>query len=264
MISMRIGAQLYTVHDFTKTLDGLDESLKKVADIGYKFVQVSGTCAYDGDWLNERLKRYGLACVITHSDKDLFDNPGKLIEHHDKFGCKYVGLGSMPGLWDKDKSVDEVYEKFKEEYTPVIKELKKAGKYFMYHNHDMELIKLKNGNNILRQMADDFAPDEVGFTLDTYWLQYAGCDPIEYITDFKGRVPCIHLKDLAVERGSDAPRITKMAPIFEGNMNFNGILKACETAGCEYLLVEQDDCYGTDPFECLKISYDNLKSHGLD
>ena len=31
-----------------------------------------------------------------------------------------------------------------------------------------------------------------------------------------------------------------------------------------YAAVEQDDCYGTDPFECLKISYDNLKSHGLD
>lgn len=30
----------------------------------------------------------------------------------------------------------------------------------------------------------------------------------------------------------------------------------------EYLLVEQDDCYGRDPFESLAISYRNLKSMG--
>ena len=37
---MKIGAQLYTVRDFCKTLDGFSETLKKVADIGYTTVQV--------------------------------------------------------------------------------------------------------------------------------------------------------------------------------------------------------------------------------
>lgn len=49
----------------------------------------------------------------------------------------------------------------------------------------------------------------------------------------------------------------------EGNMDFDSILEACEAAGTQYLLVEQDDCYGEDPFECLKTSYINLKSKGL-
>ena len=39
---MKIGAQLYTLHNFTKTLEGFSEALKKVADIGYTSVQVSG------------------------------------------------------------------------------------------------------------------------------------------------------------------------------------------------------------------------------
>ena len=41
---MKIGAQLFTVRDFTKTLDDFAETLKKIADIGYTTVQVSGTC----------------------------------------------------------------------------------------------------------------------------------------------------------------------------------------------------------------------------
>lgn len=44
---MRIGAQFYTVRDFCKTTEALAETLKKVADIGYEYVQISGTCAYD-------------------------------------------------------------------------------------------------------------------------------------------------------------------------------------------------------------------------
>ena len=63
---MKIAAQLFTVHDFTKNLEDFEKSLKKVADIGYKYVQVSGTCAYEAGWLKEKLDKYGLKCVLTH------------------------------------------------------------------------------------------------------------------------------------------------------------------------------------------------------
>jgi len=54
-----------------------------------------------------------------------------------------------------------------------------------------------------------------------------------------------------------------MAPVYEGNMNFDAILAAAEDAGTEYALVEQDECYGEDPFACLARSYENLKAKGL-
>ena len=53
---MPIGAQFYTIRDFCKTPEDLAESLKKVADIGYKTVQLSGVCAYDPQWMAEQLK----------------------------------------------------------------------------------------------------------------------------------------------------------------------------------------------------------------
>ena len=36
-----------------------------------------------------------------------------------------------------------------------------------------------------------------------------------------------------------------------------------EAAGTHYMLVEQDDCNGEDPFDCLARSYKNLKALGL-
>ena len=38
---MQIGAQFYTIREFCKTPEDLALSLKKVADIGYKTVQIS-------------------------------------------------------------------------------------------------------------------------------------------------------------------------------------------------------------------------------
>ena len=42
-----IGAQLYTLRDFQKTLPDFTEAMKKVAAIGYKTVQVSGVGVKD-------------------------------------------------------------------------------------------------------------------------------------------------------------------------------------------------------------------------
>ena len=71
-----------------------------------------------------------------------------------------------------------------------------------------------------------------------------------------GRVPCIHLKDHSFDR--------KMAVIGEGNINFDRVFYAAEKAGTEYMLVEQDDCNKENPFECLKRSYEFLKSRGFE
>ena len=56
----------------------------------------------------------------------------------------------------------------------------------------------------------------------------------------------------------------RMAAIGEGNMNYAEIIKACDDADVLYGFVEQDNCYGEDPFDCLKRSYDYFKAQGLD
>lgn len=65
---MEIGAQLYTVREHTKTLEDFSRTLEKIAAIGYRNVQVSGTCAYEPAWLKAELDRTGLRCVLTHTD----------------------------------------------------------------------------------------------------------------------------------------------------------------------------------------------------
>ena len=76
---MKIGAQFYTVRETCKTLEGFAETLKKVADIGYRTVQISGTCPYEPEWLKEQLDKNGLECVLTHDSMDKIKDPDKLV-----------------------------------------------------------------------------------------------------------------------------------------------------------------------------------------
>lgn len=246
---MQIGAQFFTLRDFCKDTDSFAESLKKVADIGYKTVQISGTCQYEPEWLKGELEKNGLECVLTHIPADKLQNdPEKVAKDHDVFNCKYVGLGSFG--FNEEKNIDD----FIRIYKPVTSTLKQAGKYFMYHNHDGEFKKF-NGKIVLENLAEAFSPDEMGFTLDTFWVQAGGGDPAQWIEKLSSRVPCIHLKDYAYGR--------KMAVIGEGNINFDRVFEKAESAGTKYMLVEQDDCNGENPFDCLKRSYEFLKSRGF-
>ena len=255
---MEISAQLFTTYEFCKDLDSFAQTLKKVADIGYKSVQVSGTCDYEPEWLNEELKKNGLKCALTHISGDkLQSDIVKVAKNHDIFDCKYVGLGWY-GFVDEDGA--EHYDEFVRAYKPVVKGLKENGKYFMYHNHDGEFQKI-GGKLIIEKLAEDFSADEMGYTIDTFWVQVGGGDPAQWIEKLSGRVPCIHLKDYAHSGKRYNPI---MVPVGEGNLNFDRIIEKAESSGTKYLIVEQDNCNGEDPFDCLKRSYDYLHSFGLE
>ena len=247
---MRIGAQLYTVRESCQTLDGLAETLRRVADIGYRYVQVSGSCPYEGAWLREQLDRTGLECVLTHTPADRLQNDlPKVLADHAAFGCGHIGLGWYP--FDEKQG----YEDFLRVYGPVARAIREGGGYFMYHNHDQEFQRL-NGKLIIERLAEDIPAGEMGFTLDTFWVQAGGGDPAQWLERLAGRVPCIHLKDYAYGR--------RMAVLGEGNINFDRVFEKAEAAGTEYMLVEQDDCNGEDPFDCLRRSYDCLKARGFE
>ena len=246
---MEIGAQLFTVRDFCKTLEGLEETLKRIAAIGYKTVQVSGVCDYDPQWMKETLDRYGLRCIITHIPIDRLKNELEaVIEGHTVMDCRYVGLGYFD--FDKKTPAD-----FIEELATVPPTLKQAGKYFMFHNHANEFKQEADGTYYLDRLAQHFPADELGVTLDTYWVSKAGLNPAEWIRHLAGRVPVINLKDITPDE--------KMAALGEGTIDFDAVFAAAEESGVQYMMVEQDDCYGEDPFACLERSYRYLKQKGF-
>lgn len=253
---MRLGAQFFTLRDSCKDLAGLEESMKKVADIGYTSIQLSGVCAYEGEWAAEKARENGLTIDITHYDyKKITTDVENTIKQHSAMNCKCIGIGCSP--YEKNL---EGFTRLGDEMAQVIPAINQAGHKLMYHNHHWEFAK-HDGKTYMDMLLERFSPDELGITLDTYWVQAAGADPVAWMKKLHGRIDRIHFKDMVMNNDDKAVRI---APIGEGNMNYDAIIQACLDENIEIGYVELDNCYGEDPFECMKRSYNFLSSrYGL-
>ena len=58
----------------------------------------------------------------------------------------------------------------------------------MYHNHDFEFARF-NGKNLLEHLMEQFAPDEMGFTLDTLLGPGRRRDCLPVDRKLSGRLP---------------------------------------------------------------------------
>jgi len=198
----------------------------------------------------------GLTICNTHIGYDLLWNDlDAVIEQHNLWECKHVAIGSMPGPYRE--AGEEGTRRFAAEASKVGEKLHAAGLTFSYHNHSFELARY-NGRSGLEILYSESDPRYLQAEIDTYWIQHGGGDPTDWIRQMDQRMPVVHLKDMVIS----PPREQQMAEVGEGNLNWPAILQACRDSGVEWYAVEQDICQ-RDPFESLKISYDNLRDMGL-
>lgn len=246
-----IAAQMYTLREFTKTPEGLRESFRKVKEIGYKAVQVSGIGPIDPQLVKEYADESGLAICATHVPWNRMVNDLEaLAAEHKLWNCKYIGLGSLPAEYQTSQ---EGYRSFVRQASDIARTLKeKHGLQFIYHNHDFEFERYDGvtGMDVLINESD---AEVLGFELDLYWVQAGGGSPVNWVRKVEGRMKVVHLKDMAIVERKPA-----FAEIGEGNMNYPDIIEACRETGVEWYVVEQDVCR-RDPFESLAISLNYLK-----
>ena len=193
--------------------------------------------------------------MLTHNGEQRFlGDVDALIEEHQIYECKYIGLGAMS---EKYRTADWL-DHFAQDFQGPARRIRDAGMLFMYHNHAFEFSRLPNGRTIMDALLDSMPEELMGVTADTYWLQFAGVDVKDWLAGHARRLPCVHLKDLA-PCGFEA----RMAAVGRGNLGFPAILETLKNNGVtEYALVEQDNCYGESPFACLEQSYQCLKGLG--
>ncbi len=249
----RIGAQFFTIRDYCRTLSDFENSCRRVSEIGYKTVQLSGIGDFSGKDVRRILEKYDLECVCTHrTPQKYLSDLEREIEFHKEIGCRICGLGAMPGFNVKKETILQ----FAADFRPVIQKLNENGLVFAYHNHAFEFEKLGE------KYAFDIITEEINsenfkYILDVFWLAYAGIDPAQFISERSGRIACVHFKDLKIKDGTP-----QFAEAGAGNINWDAVIPACRKAGAEYALVEQDECDG-DPFTSLQKSYSFLTGKGF-
>lgn len=248
----QIAIQLYTLRDFLKTPDDFAQSCRKIAEIGYRAVQVSAVDyqAVPPGEIARICAEYGLTICATHEKGRLIlDEPNQVI---DRLGELGASLTAYPSPEESYFTTEAAFGEFLSKLNAAGERLLAAGFTLAYHNHHIEFRKLQE-KVLLERIFEETSSRFLQGEPDTYWIQYGGGDPIAWCHRLAGRLPIIHLKDYRV---NDKNEVT-LCEVGNGNLNMPGIIAAAEQAGCQWFCVEQDTCPG-DPFESIRFSFEYL------
>ena len=210
-------------------------------------IQISGFGPCDPDLLAGWVKELGLEVCLTHTPWPRLAESGelkKVIAEHKKLGCPIIGLGSRPG--NEFPNTYEGWTLFNKKAKEITAQIKGEGLDFSYHNHDFEYEKF-NGVLAIDRLIDE-VPDLL-FTLDTFWVQAGGANPLKYIKKLKGRIKVIHFKDFRIVN-----RTREFAEIGLGNLDWDEIIPLSKSIGVTCIAIEQDTNWLKDPFDSLDIS----------
>jgi|SaaInl4_150m_RNA_FD_contig_21_955178_length_893_multi_9_in_0_out_0_1 sugar phosphate isomerase/epimerase len=251
MAGIPLAVQMYTLRETCgKDFPG---TLKAVADIGYDGVELAGTYGLSAKEISALLDDLGLGRAGTHSGVDgLRDNFDETVADLKILKSDFV---TIPGLPEEMWESAEAWKKTAALLQEIGTKLRAEGIQLSYHNHAHEF-QVFDGVYGLDILYGNTTPDALHGEIDTYWVQYGGVDPVEYLKKVSNRLSLVHIKDMQGE-GDDRT----FTEIGNGILDWDGIFAVAEKAGAKWAIVEQDTCPGPE-LDSVRISYENLKRMG--
>lgn len=277
----KIGVQMMMLKNEVAE-NGVYATMKQLSELGYRSVEISqipmtseNVSEFKRASEDFEIEIAAMSAFVEPVAKglqgdSLRDDFDKIVKDCKKLNCNYLRIGMIPLdlMGDKDKTMDFIQKAESEAVK-----LAEHGIELYHHTHHIEFEKY-DGKYLLDIMRDNTR--KLGFELDVHWIQRAGENPVKIIQEYEGRVALLHLKDyrigrldLTEEELADYDKfmdkfvnVIEFAEVGEGSLDMKAIIEAGLKSGAKYFIVEQDDTYGRNPFDCLKISAENLRKLG--
>jgi sugar phosphate isomerase/epimerase len=277
----KIGVQMMMLKGKVEEL-GVYETMRRLTELGYHCVEVSQI-----PMTEENVSEMKRACTdfdikiaaLSASlepmrpgapGETLFNDFDKIVRDCKTLNCSFLRIGMLPLtlIGSKEKTLE-----FVKKADIMAERLEEHGIQLYYHNHHIEFQKY-DGEYLLDIIKNNSS--NLGFELDVHWIHRGGENPIEVIKKYAGRVTLLHLKDYRIGQmdmsaltSGDMSKfhqafqnVVEFAEVGDGSLDMKGIIEAGLASGSEYFIIEQDATYGRDPYECLKISGDNIRKMG--
>lgn len=241
----KLGLQAYTVRDYFKDEQSMDELFEKLVAIGYSEIQTAG---YESETYARLAKKHGLSIVGTHYNlNEILNNIDATVKLHQTLGTTNIGVGGCSA-----RTYEEIMQ-FVADYNKAATEYAKYGFKLTYHNHSYEFVKVTEDKSMMDLLVEGFDKDNVSFVLDTCWVANAGGDVCAWLEKLAGRIDILHLKDLRVTFADEGKWAVQqhLCEIGKGNLDWGKILATAEATGVKHIVVEQDRSW---------IDGDSLKS----
>lgn len=223
---MQAGVQLYTLRDpFGTDLDG---GLRRIAEIGFRFVELAGLYGMQAGQLKEKLDAAGLTAVSAHNG---------LVEIETKFDevvadAETLGVQTVVMPWLSINDFAGKWEEVASRLNGVGSALAEKGIRLAYHNHDFEF-RADDGVLPMEFLADHLDPEACAIELDIAWVKHAGHDPAQWIEKLGDQIDFLHFKDVTADG--------QLVEVGQGSVDWDGVLAAAANAGIEAGFVEHDN-----------------------
>jgi sugar phosphate isomerase/epimerase len=275
----KIGVQAMMLKNVFEA-DGAFATLKRLSDLGFNAVEISQIPMSEANVgeIDRARTELGMEIAALSANLEaaggapgdtLTENFDKIVADCKLLACEMVRMGMMP--FSAMASQQALFD-FCGRSNEMAARLAEAGIGLYYHNHHVEFARYE-GKYIL-DIIRERAP-LMRFELDVHWIHRGGKDPVSILKDYAGLVDLVHLKDYRIGQMPDDAfqslqagdyqafmaafqGVVQFAEIGEGNLDFPAIIEQSLSSGARYLLIEQDDQYGRNPFDCLTTSRDNL------
>ncbi len=246
-MSLPVALQLFTVRELMKR--DFAGTLKSVAEIGYDGVELAGLGGHSPSEVKKMVADLGMTLCGMH-DGEVLTDPASAIEVAGGLGVKMV---TCPFLSDEYRHTDG-YRKAAEMLNVAGAKCNAAGLQLCYHNHAFEFEPLDDGGRGYDIFIHHCDSKLVQFEVDLGWVQVGGDDPLEFCRKLAGRVPLLHVKDMA----KTDPVL--MAEVGTGVVEFGPIIAEAPEWGSQWLIIEQDrDWVDGDPLKSITVSFENLR-----
>jgi sugar phosphate isomerase/epimerase len=271
------GLQLWSIREDLARNE--DATLRKIAEIGYRELEHYKMPQSPAEF-RRKCEDAGLNLVSAHFDMPLAQfGSQKTIDGAKEMGLQYMivvfpMLRALSGPNVPRMSFSELnvlYEKISpddykwnaEQFNLIGERVKKAGMQLGYHNHAIDLKKLKGGVVGLDALIQATDPDLVVFEMDCAHVIHAGADPISYLRKYPGRIGMIHVKDLkagySISTTLDTEDKDTDAEIGAGVIDWRRLFGVVKPNDLKHWFVEHEGKMDHPPMESIAISYHYLK-----
>lgn len=207
------------------------------------------------DW-HALLKESGLAVISLHADLGSLEREADtVIAEAKSFGTDRIVI---TGMYRFDYGDEAAVRALAGRLNAAGGKLKAQGIDLLYHNHNVELLRLKSGLRAYELLLSETDPALVNFEFDSYWFTDGGADAKAWMRALGSRMKLWHVTD----RGSRL-KGSAMTPILKedsvepgtGNMDLDGLREIALANGVEAAVLESHKNWiDGDPLKSLELS----------
>ena len=240
---MECGIQVSSLKPLLMTPQQVRDAFSKMNNLGCTVVQLQ--------WIDPSVPAEVIATALKKSNiksvsvQDFYDLVLENLDYYSQLNTATGGTWLCVSRIPERLKSPEGLDAFIAELRAMQKQLDSLGQKVCFHPVTADFTAV-SGMNAVEYLFDNMP--ELDICLDLYHLNRNCTDMPAFIRKYSHRVCMVHFKDSIADT---------LVPAGQGDVCWNGVVKACLDAGVPYALAEQER-WDRDPYECLKDALDWL------